>query len=209
MSRLGQKTIIQALKPYTQDYTKEYHLRALARKLEINHASLRPHLDSLKEKGVMKEKKQGRNKVFSLNHNSDLLPYYLVQAEADRTAEFLEDNRTIRSFWKNFRGKVPYEVRGNIETLVLFGSFARGTEDEGSDIDLLLSAPEELTEKVTKSCKKLEAVTGRTIELEETSSLRNLLAHKGHGTFGEIINNHVLLLGIENFVQIARRFQGV
>jgi len=209
MSRLGQKTIIQALKPYTQDYTKKYHLRELARELEINHSSLRPYLDSLKEKGLIKEKKQGRNKVFSLNHNSDLLPYYLVQAEADRTAEFLEDNRTIRSFWKNFRDKVPYEDRGDIEILALFGSFARGTEDEGSDIDLLLSAPEELTKKVTKSCKKLEAVTGRTIELEETSSLRNLLAHKGHGTFGEIINNHVLLLGIENFVQTARRFQGV
>lgn len=209
MSRLGKKTMIQALKPYTLDYTKKYHLRELARELEINHASLRPHLDSLKKKGIIKEKKQGRNKVFSLNHKSDLLPYYLIQAEADRTAEFIENNSTIRSFWKNFRDKVSYEVRGTIEALVLFGSFAKGTESKKSDIDLFLSAPEQPSEKVTEVCKKLEAVTGRTIELEETSSLRNLLAHQGPGTFREIIHNHILLLGIEEFVRTTRRFQGV
>jgi len=209
MSRLGKKTMIQALKPYTLDYTKKYHLRELARELEINHASLRPHLDSLKKKGIIKEKEQGRNKVFSLNHKSDLLPYYLIQAEADRTAEFLESNNPIRSFWKNFRDKAPYEVRGNIETLVLFGSFAKGTEDEKSDIDLFLSAPEQPSDKVTEACNKLEAVTGRTIELEKTSSLRNLLAQQRSGTFGEIIHKHVILLGIEKFVRTVRRFQGV
>lgn len=209
MSRLGKKTMIQALKPYALDYTKKYHLRELARELEINHASLRPHLDSLKKKGIIKEKEQGRNKVFSLNHNSDLLPYYLIQAEADRTAEFIENNSTIRSFWKNFRDKVPDEVMGAIETMVLFGSFAKGTEGKESDIDLFLSAPEKPSEKVAEICKKLEAVTGRTIELEETRSLRNLLAHQRAGSFGEIIHNHFILLGIEEFVRTVRRFQGV
>ncbi|MEF8847321.1 MAG: nucleotidyltransferase domain-containing protein [Candidatus Paceibacterota bacterium] len=209
MSRLGKKTMIQALKPYTLDYTKEYHLRELARELEINHASLRPHLDSLKKKGVIKEKEQGRNKVFSLNHKSDLLPYYLIQAEADRTAEFLEGNNTIRSFWKNFRDKVPYERRQDIETLILFGSFAKKTEDKKSDIDLFLAAAKKTSEKVTETCSKLETVTGRTIELEKTNSLRNLLAHQGLGTFGEVIHNHVILLGIENFVRTVRRFQSV
>jgi len=133
----------------------------------------------------------------------------LTQAEADRTAEFLENNNVIRSFWKNFRDKIPHEIMGDIETLVLFGSFAKGAEDERSDVDLFLSAPKQPSEKVAEACKKLETVTGRRIELEETSSLRNLLTHQGPGTFGEIIHNHVILLGIENFVRTVRRFQSV
>jgi len=208
MARLGEKVKIQIFKLFSTDYNKGYHLRELARELDMDHTSVRPHLNALRKKGIIKEKEQGRNKVFSLNQKSDLLPYYLVQAEADRTAEFLENNRTIRSFWKNFRDKVPGEVMGAIETLVLFGSFAKGTEGKESDIDLFLSAPDEHSEKVIEVCKKLETVTGRTIELEKISSLRNLLAHKGPGTFREIIHNHYILLGIENFVQTVRRFQG-
>lgn len=209
MPRSGKKKAILALKPYTQNLTQEYHLRELARKLEVHHQTLRPYLDQLIEKGILKEKQQGRNKVFSLNQKSDLLPYYLIQAEADRTAEYLEDNNTIRAFWKNFRDKVNSKTLGKIETLVLFGSFARGTEDKESDIDLFLAAPEEASSKIMDICEKLESVTGRDIEIEQTSDLWNLIVRRGSGTFGEIVSHHVVLLGIERFIYITRRFHGV
>lgn len=209
MARLGKKALIQVLKSYRTDYTRKFHLRELARELNLDHTSLRPHLDSLKKKGVIREEEQGRNKVFSLNHKSDLLPYYLIQAEADRTAEFLEDNNTVRAFWKNFRDKVPYKVMSKIETLVLFGSFAKGTEDKESDIDLFLAAPEEASNEIMNTCEKLESITGREIEFEQTSNLRNLIVHKGPGTFGEIVNNHVVLLGIEKFIYATGRFHGI
>ena len=209
MTGNGRRKAILALKPYTQNLTKEYHLRELARKLEVNHQTLRPYLDQLVEKGILREEQQGRNKVFSLNQKSDLLPYYLIQVEADRTAEFLEDKNIIRTFWKNFRDKTSQEILRKIETLILFGSFAKGSEDEESDIDLFLAAPEEASNEIMNACDKLEAVTGRDIEIEQTSNLRNLVAHQGPETFGEIINNHIVLLGIEEFIFTARRFHGI
>ena len=208
MTRLGEKVKIQIFKLFSTDYDKEYHLRELARKLDMDHTSVRPHLDSLKKKGVIKEEKQGRNKVFSLNQKSDLLPYYLTQAEADRTAEYLENNNTIRAFWKNFRDKVKPQLMREIETLVLFGSFAKGSEEKGSDIDLFLAAPEKASSEIMGICEKLESVTGRDIEIEQTSELQNLIVHKDPGTFGEIISNHVVLLGIEKFVYVSGGFHG-
>lgn len=209
MTRLGEKVQIQILKSYRTDYAKKYHLRELARELDMDHTSVRPHLNSLKQKGVIKEKEKGRNKVFSLNHTSDLLPYYLIQAEADRTSEYLESNNTIRAFWKNFRDKSNSVTLSELDILVLFGSFASGTQDKKSDIDLFLAAPEETISKVINIRNELETITGREIELEHTNDLRNLIVHEEPGTFGEIINNHIVLLGIEKFVQIARRFQSV
>lgn len=209
MARLGEKVKIQIFKLFSTDYDKEYHLRELARELDMDHTSVRPHLNALKKKGVIKEEKQGRNRVFFLNKKSDLLPYYLIQAEADRTAEYLENHNTIRAFWKNFRDKVNSKTLGKIETLVLFGSFARGTEDKGSDIDLFLAASEEASNEIMNICEKLESVTGRDIEIEQTSELRNLIVHRGPGTFGEIVSHHVVLLGIERFIYITRRFHGV
>jgi|GEM_PF-3005774 len=205
----SKKKAILALKLYTQDLKGEYHLRELARKLEVNHQTLRPYLDQLVEKGILREKQQGRNKVFSLNQKSDLLPYYLIQVEADRTAEFLESKNIIRTFWKNFRDKISKEILRKIEILILFGSFAKGSEDEESDIDLFLAAPEKASNKIMNACDKLEAVTGRDIEIEQTSNLRNVVARQGPETFGEIINNHIVLLGIEKFIFTARRFHGI
>jgi len=209
MPRLGEKVQIQIFKLYSTDYDKEYHLRELARELDMDHTSVRPHLDSLKEKGVMREEEKGRNKVFSLNQKSDLLPYYLIQAEADKTAEYLESNNTIRTFWKNFRDKVTPKSLQRIETLALFGSFAKGTEDKESDIDLFLAAPEDTSQEVFNACEKLETITGRDVEIEQTSNLRNLIVHQGPGTFGEIISNHIVLLGIEKFIYVVGGFHGV
>lgn len=209
MGGTGNKKSIQALKPYTQNLTKQYHLRELARKLDINHQTLRPYLDKLKDTGIIREKQKGRNKVFSLNHTSDLLPYCLVQAEADRTSEYLEDNNTIRAFWKNLRGKINDEILFKIETLVLFGSFAKGTEGEKSDIDLFLAISEEASNKIEDTCEKLESITGRDIEIEQTNNLRKITAQQGSGTFAEIVSNHIVLLGIEKLIYTVRRFHGV
>jgi len=209
MPRLGEKVQIQIFKLYSSDYDKEYHLRELARELEMDHTSVRPHLDSLKEKGVIREKEKGRNKVFSLNQKSGLLPYYLIQAEADRTAEYLENNNTIRAFWKNFREKVSPKALQRIETLALFGSFTKGTEDKESDIDLFLAASEDASQEIFNACGKLESVIGRDIEIEQTNALRNLIAHQGPGTFGEIMSNHIILLGIEKFIYVVGGFNRV
>lgn len=209
MARLGEKVQIQISKLFSTDYNRKYHLRELARELDMDHTSVRPHLDSLKEKGVIREEEQGRNKVFSLNQKSDLLPYHLIQAEADQTAEYLENNNKIRAFWKNFNDETTPKTLQKIETLVLFGSFAKGTEDKESDIDLFMAAPEEASNKIFNACEKLESITGRDIELEQTSDLQNLIVYQGPGTFGEIVNNHIVLLGIEKFIQAARRFHGV
>jgi predicted nucleotidyltransferase/biotin operon repressor len=208
MARLGEKVKIEIFKLFGTGYDKEYHLRELARELDMDHTSVRPHLDSLKEQTVIKEEKQGRNKVFSLNQKSDLLPYYLTQAEADRTAGYLENNNAIRVFWKNFRDRVKPETLREIETLVLFGSFAKGTEKKESDIDLFLAAPDKPSSEIMDICEKLESVTGRDIEIEQTSEFRNLIAHKGPGTLGEIVSNHVVLLGIEMFVYTTGGFYG-
>src|SRR6056297_751838 len=208
MTRLGEKVKIQIFKLFSTDYDKDYHLRELARELDMDHTSVRPHLDSLKEKGVIREEEKGRNKVFSLNQKSDLLPYYLIQAEADKTSEYLENNNTIRAFWKNFRDKVAPKHLRKIETLVLFGSFAKGTKDKESDVDLFLAAPEDTSQEVFNSCEKLETITGRDIEIEQTSNLRNLVVHRGPGTFGEIISNHIILLGIEKFIYAVGGFNG-
>ncbi|MFP3952990.1 MAG: nucleotidyltransferase family protein [Candidatus Acetothermia bacterium] len=206
---LNKAKTIQALKPFTQNLTGEYHLRELARELEVNHQTLRPYLDTLIEKEIMRERSQGRNKLFSLRHKSDLLPYYLVQAETNRTAEYLSDKKVIRAFWKNFMDRIAAEAYLQIETLVLFGSFTKGTETKTSDIDLFLAAPDAPSRSVKTVCDALEDITGREIEIEHTSDLGRLVLHEQPGTFQEIVSDHIVLLGVEKFVYSARRFQGV
>lgn len=202
--KLGKKVEIEVLKPYTTSPSGKFHLRELARKLGMNHTSLRPHLNSLKSKGIIKEKTEGRNRVFYLNQTSKLLPYYLVQAEADRTFEFLKDKKEIMSLWKGFENKIDLKQRVEIDLLVLFGSFVRGDETEESDIDLFLSAPEKTSIEVEKVLQSLESVVGRSINVEVVKSLRKFLSGGVSRSFDEIVENHIILIGPEKFVQTLR-----
>ena len=123
---LGQKTKIKALR-YLINHRENVSIRALSQAIRVTPPNLAIILAELKKEGVLTSHEYGRSLVYSLNYghylvDQVLLPLFRHEHDVLGEIKAIVDNKF----------KFPYE------SIILFGSMARGDEHPGSDIDLLV-----------------------------------------------------------------------
>src|SRR3989338_936509 len=112
---------------YLHDYNCSFSGREIARKLKINHQTALNHLSRLVQAKIILVKKEGKNKKYSLDHSSLKTRLYLQLSESYNALESLD----------KFHLKRAIEILlPAVEMVVVFGSFAKGLEQEHSDIDV-------------------------------------------------------------------------
>lgn len=103
---------------------KESYVNELARRLTLDDGNLARKLKSLEEEGLLKSRWQGKERFYSLNPAFPLL----------------EEYRSIVTKTMGLEHHLAVALKGikGIKKAVLFGSYAKGTMDPLSDIDLLV-----------------------------------------------------------------------
>ncbi len=70
---------------------------------------------------------------------------------------------------------IPILVKYNVKKASLFGSYARGSNDEKSDIDILIEAPEEMGLSVVHLKRELEQVLNKRVDLVSFNGINRYL----------------------------------
>ena len=78
---------------------------------------------------LVKIQSVGKSKIVTLNMSNTLIKPYLTISSEEEKCEFLKKQPIL--------GKIASELKTN-DVVVLFGSYAKGSETERSDIDLLI-----------------------------------------------------------------------
>lgn len=60
---------------------------------------------------------------------------------------------------------VPILIKYNVKKASIFGSYARGTNDEKSDIDILIEPPEKMGVSVVRLQRELEQALNKKVDL--------------------------------------------
>lgn len=105
-----------------------WFMTELARHLEVTPSSLQRELEALASAGVLLRRQDGRRSYFKANTDSPL--FADLHALFEKTAGV---EAALRDALETFGER--------IELALLYGSFARGEEHAGSDIDLLIVGP--------------------------------------------------------------------
>ena len=127
---------------------KEFYLRELQREVGENVTSVRRELENLKELGLVNERKGGIQKFYSLNKNH---PIY------EELRRIIHKTEGVGKVLKDRLGKLA-----GIEYGVIYGSFAKGTEIEGSDVDLMVIGSVD-EKKLLEQIRKAEGEIGREV----------------------------------------------
>jgi len=76
------------------------------------------------------------------------------------------EDEYLREHWSLLaRLRAALRTERRVRLVVLYGSLARGEEDAGSDLDLLVSLADDRSEGVTRLATQLEGVTGRRVDV--------------------------------------------
>ena len=184
---------------FRSNYLAQYHVREMAKLTKKSHVTLLPHLKALENDKIIIPKTIVKNKAYSLNFDNIVTRSYILLAETVKSIVYLEDIFLIK--------KVTAEILNlNLDgIIILFGSYAKQTFQEDSDIDLFYLG--KITDAEIEKIKAIGKTYGKIINVKK-STLRNFetgLRKKDPLTI-EIIKNHLLLQNSEQFIGALWRY---
>ncbi len=103
--------------------------REIARRLSLSPQTALTSLNQLVQQGILRSTRKGRNREYLLNLDSLAARLMVLLMEHWRALNALH-NAELRV--------VLEDLLPHAEAIIVFGSFAKGTEKSGSDVDLLV-----------------------------------------------------------------------
>ena len=192
------QTTLKILSLYKSDYRRTSHLREIAREIGVDVKSTQIQLRRLESVRILSSAFKGRNKEYSLNLSNLLTKYYMTLAETFTSITYLEMNFLIK--------KIVSELDHRIqETIILFGSFAKGDATKESDIDPFTVTEQELKVHID-AAREVEGLIGRKINVKSTCEAEFVKGFaRGDPLIREVVSDHIILKGIDSFVGMMWR----
>ena len=154
------------------------HIRAIAKKLDINHMMIKRKIHELLNQNVVDYREEGKNKVYFLKKTIEAKAY-VYMAENYKQIKILEIYPVLRKVFENLHKK-------NIKLAILFGSYAKKLAKKDSDVDVYI-------ETTDKNLKKELELSDSKLSIKIGKFDKNNLLMK------EIEKNHVIIKGIEEY----------
>lgn len=140
-------TIIASFFPEAEEMT----IKEIQERIDYSYERVNSTLKSLTEKKIVVEKQKGKTLIYSLDTNS-IYSYSLgfIRYTLQRKVDFIRKHRPV------------YRVIQEIEnypfawSIILFGSYSKGTETKRSDVDLIVTCIPSKEKEVNNFIKSLE-----------------------------------------------------
>lgn len=185
---------LRILRLYALDYRLRLHVREAGRRIGADMTAARLQLARLEKVGVLRSAREGRNLTYSLNLANPAARNHLVMAEYHAAAAHMGSNYLAK------RALVDLDPHAD-GAIILFGSYARGEQDEESDMDLLVMGRRAPGAGVVR---QLSLTTGVTFDVKhETQARFAEMLRRGSPLAGEILANHITLKGADDFCRAA------
>ena len=142
-----EETIIASFFPETEEMT----IKEIQERIDYSYERVNSALKSLTEKKIIVEKQKGKTLIYSLDANSiysDSLGFnrYTLQ----RVIEFIKKHRLI------YKAIQEVENHPFSWSVILFGSYSKGTENKQSDVDLIVTCIPSKEKEINNFIKSLE-----------------------------------------------------
>ena len=153
--------------------------------LKISPRTAQLNLEELENKGVLESKSKGKIKLFKLLI-SDNSKRYLILTEEYKTITYLENNPKIN--------ELINKLKPNINGIgLIFGSYANNTQNNQSDLDILIIGSYD-----NKEVNYLSKIFSIKISIKHYTNFDDL--QKNTIFLGEVLMNHIIFSSAELFI---------
>ncbi len=184
------KNRFKVLSMFSGDYKKEVYGREAARELSMNQKTVSNALKRLEKDNILRSKIEGRNKVYRLNLSNPALIHILSMVEEEKAVRFREESGLGRDF-------IDEILKSKSPLVLIFGSYADGTQKKNSDVDILALSPFNPDLSGIQKFYKIKASVKEYTEEEFKEALKS-----GDFLITEVLRKHVVLVGSDLFVKM-------
>lgn len=170
---------------FSADYNKRIYGRNVAKKLKMNQKTVANILNELEKEHILKFTQEGKNKYYYLNRFYHYTKETIKLIETQRKVNFLEKYKRLKELFSKLEEKAE-------RTLIIFGSYANFSANEKSDLDVFVIGK-------IKNVEDLEELYNIKINIIKINKDK---FDKNEHIIKEIIKNHIILKGTENFIDL-------
>ena len=163
------------------------HLREIARTLNESHSTILRKINELVKENILDYKKEGKNKIFFIKNNLKA-KNYIYSAEIHKLNRLLKKHPELSIIFEDIKRNFPKGM------IILFGSYAKGIPKQDSDFDIYLETDDN---KIKNKIKEINSKLNIKIGGFDTKSL----------LIKEIIKNHIIIRGLEDFYERTDFFE--
>ena len=177
---------LKILKLFVENKNKVFTIKKVSETLKINYKIVYQEIHKLENITI---EKQGNSKLCKFNNK---FTSELIEIENQRIENLQKDIKLIKTRTN--------ETNNPFYCLLLFGS-RTNTNSKQSDIDICLITD---NEKISKQIQTTINTIPLNIDLQEftTEQFKQMINRKNYNLGNEIINNNIILHGIENYYEM-------
>ena len=175
----------RVLSEFSRDYAGKIYGRDISKKLQMNQKTVSNVLNELEKEHILKFTQEGKNKYYYLNQFYPYIKETIQLIEVQRKINFLEKYNKLKELFL----KLEEQSEG---ILIVFGSYANFSANEKSDLDVFVIGN-------IKEVGDLEELYNIKINIIKTN--KDKFSKKEH-IIKEIIKNHIILKGVESFIEL-------
>ena len=176
----------EILEKFLGNYDIRVYGRSLVGKVSISQKNIALTLEELEKENILLSKLEGKQKYYYLNKQNPLLKLYLLNTEIEKTQQFLLKHHKLKLALDKVNGDI----------ICIFGSYAKGSEKKGSDIDIFIVNGKRAKIREIGQMFNLNLSPKIYSEREFRSALRNK-----NPLINEIVAYHVIINGFEKFIE--------
>ncbi len=192
--KILKKSVARVLKTLYDKPEKHWTMTEIHEESKLSRPTVRKTIEDLKDFKLLKKRKKGNLSLIQLN----------TEAETYRVIKKLIhlDKQITEKQVKPFTEELWRKMKGKINSIILYGSAARGTLTPKSDIDILvLTSLEKDVKAVEKEARELsEGYTERSLPIEtmtmSTAEFKEK-KHRGNDFVKSVQEDHEHLKGEE------------
>ncbi len=177
---------------------KIFTINEISKELKQYYSYVNRVIDRLAKDRVIVRNKAGKAYLCTLNFENEKTLTLLSLSEIESKDEFYTKNKELKIILEDFVKSI--EVKNNIVSMALFGSYAKGTATKESDIDILVISKEKTI--IDKTTREISAKYGKEINAIIMSP-KDFKNQKDKPLIKEIISNHYILYGADKFVELV------
>jgi len=188
--RSKESTVIKFL---IEHKNEELNILAISKSMKMDYKNIYSIIRRLEKLGLVKIEHFGQSNRIKL---SKLIHPLIFEAEFNRRKEILK-NKNLAVMLNSFKR----EIKSKLYVLLLFGSYAKKTQTESSDIDLMFICADGLEDSFEKEVNRVSSSLPLQVHalVFSESQFNEMINAKESNVGQEALNNNIILYGIEQY----------
>lgn len=206
---MKQETLLKIIGLLRKNLKKGLTIFYISKTLKIGYRPAYNHITEMGKQGIITINKIGNSKQCFLNLDNDKCRHLLEELDMQTMQDLSKKNLKLKNILETLTSRLTEVFISEIHSIVLFGSYAKGTALKSSDIDLLFIVSDiknkKLRENIERECASLQYSYSIKISpiITDIPELKRMLALKELNIGKETREYGISVYGSEKFWRIV------